>query len=75
MSLMENVSDAYSTEDSSRVEAIAKTLMSEFYARELTPDAAERTTLRAMARNGEPRAKHCLAVAGVLVNYMREELE
>lgn len=75
MSLMENVSDAYDTEDGSRVEAIAKTLMAEFYGRELTPDAAERKTLRAMARNGEPRAKHCVSVAGVIVNYLREELE
>lgn len=75
MSLMENVSDAYSNEDSARVEAIAKTLMSEFYARELTDETSERTTLRALARRGEPRATHCLSVAGVLVNYMREELE
>lgn len=75
MSLMENVSDAYSAEDSRRVEAVARTLMSEFYAREFTADAAERTTLRAMALKGEPRALHCVTVAGVLVNYMREELE
>ncbi len=56
MSLMENVSDAYSAEDGQRVEAIAKTLMLEFYGRVLTAVAAERTTLRAMAQRGEPRA-------------------
>lgn len=75
MSLMENVSDAYSAEDARRVEAIAKTLMQQFYSRELTEDAEGRTTLRAIARHGEPRASHCIQVAGVLVNYMREELE
>ncbi|HFL2071177.1 TPA: hypothetical protein ACG3C4_000910 [Pseudomonas aeruginosa] len=75
MSLMENVSDAYSAEDGQRVEAIAKTLMLEFYGRVLTAVAAERTTLRAMAQRGEPRALRCVSVAGVIVNYLREELE
>ncbi len=75
MSLMHNVTSAYEAEDGRRVEAIARTLMSEFYGRELTEEANEQTTLRAMARKGEPRAERCVAVAGVLVNYMREELE
>lgn len=75
MSLMENVSDAYSAEDGQRVEAIAKTLMLEFYGRVLTAVAAERTTLRAMANRGEPRARQCVNVAAVLVNYLREELD
>ncbi|HBN9634999.1 hypothetical protein [Pseudomonas aeruginosa] len=75
MSLMENVSPVYEAEDGHRVEAIARTLMHEFFQRELTDEALEKTTLRAMALRGEPRAKKCIAVAGVLVNYLREELE
>ena len=75
MSLMENVSSAYDLEDGQRVEAIAKTLMAEFYGRELTALASDKITLRAMALKGEPRAMKCVEVAGVLVNYMREELE
>lgn len=75
MSLMENVSSAYDLEDGKRVEAIAKTLMTEFYGREFTALAAEQITLRAMALKGEPRAMKCVEVAGVLVNYMREELD
>ncbi|HGX3314927.1 TPA: hypothetical protein ACNH8R_006012 [Pseudomonas aeruginosa] len=75
MSLMENVSPTYEAEDGRRVEAIAKTLMLEFYGRVLTAVAAERTTLRAMAQRGEPRARQCVNVAAVLVNYLREELD
>lgn len=75
MSLMENVSAAYDIEDGARVEAIAKTLMSEFYGRELTEDAGDRTTIRALAIKGEPRAAKCVEVAGVIINYLREELE
>lgn len=75
MSLMENVCAAYDSQDGKRVEAIAKTLMSEFYGREFTALAAENITLRAMALKGEPRAMKCVEVAGVLVNFMREELE
>lgn len=75
MSLMENVCDAYEQEDALRVEVIAKTLMEQFYSRELTEEASERTTLRAMALKGEPRAKCCVSVAAVIVNYLREELE
>lgn len=75
MSLMENVCAAYDTEDGQRVEAIAKTLMSEFYGRELTAAAVDRTTMRALAIKGEPRAAKCIEVAGVIVNYLREELE
>lgn len=75
MSLMENVIDVYEAEDGRRVEAIARTLMSEFFGRELAPDAEGRTTLRALAHRGEPRANRCVKVAAVLVNYMREELE
>lgn len=75
MSLMENVCAAYDLEDGQRVEAIAKTLMSEFYGRELTALASGQITLRAMALKGEPRAMKCIEVAGVLVNFMREELE
>lgn len=72
---MENVSPAYEAEDGRRVEAIARTLMSEFFLREFTDEANERTTLRAMANKGEPRAAQCILVAGVLVNFLREELE
>lgn len=75
MSLMENVSTHYESADGQRVEAIAKTLMAEFYGREFTSEAVERTTLRAMAAKGEPRSAHCVRVAGVLVNYLREEIE
>lgn len=75
MSLMENVCAAYDAEDGQRVEAIAKTLMSEFCGRELTEDAGERTTMRALALKGEPRAMKCIEVAGVIINYIREELE
>ncbi|HBO3684424.1 TPA: hypothetical protein L4T35_004426 [Pseudomonas aeruginosa] len=75
MSLMENVSPLYEAEDGRRVEAIAQTLMSEFFQRELTEEACERTTLRAMAQRGEPRARRCVSVAGVIVNYLHEELE
>ncbi|HEY6612744.1 MAG TPA: hypothetical protein VIZ86_16645 [Pseudomonas sp.] len=69
MSLMENVSDGYADEDARLVEAIAKTLMSEFYQRSTA------TPLIDMARTGERRSMHCVSVAGVLVNYLREELE
>lgn len=41
MSLMHNVTSAYDAEDGRRVEAIARTLMSEFYGRELTEEANE----------------------------------
>lgn len=75
MSLMENVASGYAAEDGQRVEAIAKTLMAEFYGRELSEEAEGRKTLRALANRGEPRALHCVTVAGVLVNFMREELE
>ena len=75
MSLMENVTDAYELEDARRVEAVAQTLMEQFYQRVFTDDASQRTTLRAMARNGEPRAKQCVSVAAVIVNYLREELD
>jgi len=75
MSLMENVCAAYDAEDGQRVEAIAKTLMSEFFGRELTTEAVERTTMRALAIKGEPRALKCIEVAGVIINYIREELE
>ncbi len=75
MSLMENVSPLYEAEDGRRVEAIAQTLMLEFFQRELTEEACERTTLRAMANRGEPRARQCVNVAAVLVNYLREELD
>ncbi|EPL8064069.1 TPA: hypothetical protein ACXJQA_005969 [Pseudomonas aeruginosa] len=75
MSLMENVSPVYEAEDGRRVEAIAKTLMSEFFQRQLTEEASEHTTLRAMARRSEPLALQCVNVAAVLVNYLREELE
>lgn len=75
MSLLENVSPAYSTEDGARVEAVAKTLMEAFHGRVLEGEAAERTTLRALALKGEPRAAQCVMVAGVIVNYLREELD
>lgn len=75
MSLMENVCAAYDIEDGARVEAIAKTLMSEFYGCELTEDAGDRTTIRALAIKRVPRAMKCVEVAGVIVNYLREELE
>ncbi|MBU0564908.1 MAG: hypothetical protein KJ890_15570 [Gammaproteobacteria bacterium] len=74
MSLMENVSDVYEQEDAQRVEAIASTLMQQFYDRVLTQEAGERTTLRALARRGEPRAARCVQAAAVIVNFMREEL-
>lgn len=73
MSLMENVSEHYSSEDGRRVEAIAKTLMEQFYSRELTNP--EQKSIRSMAHNGDPRSKHCVQVAGVIMNYLREELE
>lgn len=75
MSLMENVTAAYNSEDGKRVEAIARTLMAEFLGRELTEEAEETVTLRAMARKGVPHAAKCVEVAAVIVNYMREELE
>lgn len=73
MSLMENVTDEYEHADAQRVEAIAKTLMAEFYHRTLTEEASERTTIRAMARSGDQRSKHCISVAAVIVNYLHEE--
>lgn len=73
--IKENVSPCYESKDGQRVEAIAKTLMAEFYSRELVAEAADRTTLRALATKGDPRAVHCVTVAGVLMNYLREEIE
>lgn len=74
MSLMHNVCEAFESEDRDKVEAIARTLMSEFYHRKLDAEDSG-ASLIAFARKGEPRAMHCVSVAGVLVNYLREELE
>ncbi|EMO9521189.1 hypothetical protein ACR3H8_20310 [Pseudomonas aeruginosa] len=71
MSLMENVSPVYEEEDGHLVEAVASTLMAEFLHLE---QLEEGVTIRVLAERGDPRAVKCVTTAGVLVNYLREEL-
>ncbi|EPG8944044.1 hypothetical protein L4Z64_001451 [Pseudomonas aeruginosa] len=71
MSLMENVSPVYEEEDGYLVEAVASTLMAEFLHLE---QMEEGVSIRDLAERGDPRAVKCVAIAGVMVNFMREEL-
>ena len=54
MSLLENVSPPYSTEDGARVEAVAKTLMEAFHGRVLEGEAADQAT-RERRSSGAPK--------------------